>query len=182
VIASRVGRWLLLRTAQPPPGSPDILALRIGDSVPVPMVASPATELFPALSPDGHWLAYSSDESGTQEVYVRPFPETSSAKWQVSTAGGVEPAWSSTGRELLYINGKADLISAEIPRGATFSVGQQRTLFTMVPYTRPGPVPSFSLTPDDRRFLMLREQEAGAAGELIVAENWAQQLAGQGTD
>jgi eukaryotic-like serine/threonine-protein kinase len=182
VIASRDGRWLLLRTAQPPPGSPDILALRIGDSVPVPMVASPATELFPALSPDGHWLAYSSDESGTQEVYVRPFPETSSAKWQVSTAGGVEPAWSSTGRELLYINGKADLISAEIPRGATFSVGQQRTLFTMVPYTRPGPVPSFSLTPDDRRFLMLREQEAGAAGELIVAENWAQQLAGQGTD
>ncbi len=180
VVASRDGRWLLLRSAPSPPGSPDILALRIGDSTPVPLVATPANELYPALSPDGRWLAYTSDESGTAEVYVRPFPETAAAKWQVSTAGGSEPAWSSTGRELLYISGKAEMTSAEIPPGATFSVGRQRTLFSTVPFVRPGPVPSYYLSPDDKRFLMLREGDAGQPGELIVAENWAQQLVGQG--
>ena len=148
----------------------------MGDTTLVPLVASPATELFPALSPDRRWLAYVSDESGTPEIYVRPFPETASAKWQVSTAGGTEPAWSSTGRELLYINGKSDMVSAEIQPGATFSVGKERTLFSTSQFAQPGPVPSFSLSPDDKRFLVLREGEAGQPGELIVAENWTQQL------
>ena len=180
VAAIRDGRWLLLRTAPPPPATTDILGLRAGDSTPVPLVASSATELFPSLSPDGRWLAYASDESGAMEVYVRPFPETSGAKWQVSTAGGSQPTWSSTGRELLYVNGRNDMISAQIPPGATFSVGTQRVLFSVVPFAVVGAVPSFSLSPDDRRFLMLREGEAGQPGELVVAENWVQQLAGQG--
>jgi eukaryotic-like serine/threonine-protein kinase len=176
ITSSRDGRWLILRTAPPPPASPDIVGLRAGDSTLVPLVASPAVVLFPALSPDGHWLAYASNESGAFEIYVRPFPETSNAKWQVSTAGGVEPAWSSNGRELLYINGKNEMVSAEIPAGATFSVGRQRTLFPVAPFSRPGSVPSFSLSPDDKRFLMLREGESGQPGELILAENWLQQL------
>ena len=87
-----------------------------GDTTPVPLVASRRAELFPALSPDGRWLAYASDESGALEVYVRPFPETAGAKWQVSTAGGSQPTWSSTGRELLYVNGKNDMVAAQIPR------------------------------------------------------------------
>jgi hypothetical protein len=181
VTPSRDGRWLLLRTAAAPPASPDILSLRLGDSTATPLLNSQATELFPALSPDGRWLAYSSDESGTQEVYVRPFPDAASAKWQVSTAGGSEPSWSSTGRELLYINGKNELTSAQIPAGATFSVGGQRSLFSVGPFAPAGPVPSYVLTPDNKRFLMLREGEAGQPGELIVAENWAQQLAAQGS-
>jgi serine/threonine-protein kinase len=181
VRASRDGRWLLLRTAPPPPGSPDILGLRLGDSVPVPLVATPATELYPALSPDGRWLAYSSDESGAFEVYVRPFPETAGAKWQVSTAGGQQPTWSSNGRELLYVNGKSELVSAEIPPGTTFSVGAQRTLFSVQPFAAVGAVPAYWATPDDKKFLVLREGEAGQPGELVVAENWVQQLASAGT-
>ncbi|MGH3373191.1 MAG: hypothetical protein ACRDP6_00485, partial [Actinoallomurus sp.] len=170
------GSWLILRTAPAPPGTPDIVGLKAGDTTLVPLVATPAAELFPALSPDRRWLAYVSDESGTQEIYVRPFPETAAAKWQVSTAGGTQPAWSSTGRELLYINGKSDMVSAEIQPGATFSVGKQRTLFSTSQFAQPGPVPSFSLSPDDKRFLVLREGEAGQPGELVVAENWTQQL------
>jgi serine/threonine-protein kinase len=158
----------------------DILGLRLGDSVPVPLVATQATELYPALSPDGRWLAYSSDESGAFEVYVRPFPETAGAKWQVSTAGGSQPMWSSTGRELLYVNGKNEMVSAQIPPGATFSVGAQRTLFSVQPFVAVGAVPAFWLSPDDKRFLVLREGEAGQPGELVVAENWVQQLAGAG--
>jgi Tol biopolymer transport system component/tRNA A-37 threonylcarbamoyl transferase component Bud32 len=178
VTTSRDGKWLILRTA-PGTGPPDIVGLKSGDSTVVPLVATPAVELFPALSPDGRWLAYASNESGTFEVYVRPFPETASAKWQVSTAGGTEPAWSSTGRELLYINAKGGMVSAEVPAGGTFSVGKQRILFSTSQLVSGGPVPSYSLSPDDKRFLMLREGEAGQPGELVVAENWLQQLKAQ---
>ena len=181
VATSRDGRWLIFRTAPQPPATPDILGVKAGDTTLVPLVASPtAPELFPALSPDGRWLAYASTESGTAEVYVRPFPETASAKWQVSTQGGAEPSWSSTGRELLYINGKGDMVSAEIPAGPTFSVGKQRTLFPMGQFAGNGPVHSYSLSPDNKRFVVLREGEAGQPGELVVAENWTRQLMGAG--
>jgi serine/threonine protein kinase/Tol biopolymer transport system component len=179
VRSSRDGRWLLVRTAPPPPASPDILGLRLGDSVPIPLVATPAVELYPALSPDNRWLAYSSDESGTFEVYVRPFPETAGAKWQVSTAGGSQPSWSSTGRELLYVNGKNEMISAQIPPGTTFAVGAQHPLFSVQQFAAVGAVPAYWLTPDDKRFLVLREGAAGQPGELVVAENWQQQLRAQ---
>ena len=152
--------------------------MKTGDTTLVPLLTTGAREMSPRVSPDGRWLAYSSNESGTPEVYVRPFPETASAKWQVSTAGGVEPAWSSTGRELLYITAKADMVSAEIPVGANFSVGKQRTLFSMAQFAQGGPVPSYSLSPDNKRFVVMREGEAGQPGELVVAENWVRQLAG----
>jgi Tol biopolymer transport system component len=180
-LASRDGKWLLLRTAPAPPATPDIFGLRSGDSVPVPLVATQANELFPSLSPDGRWLAYASDESGTSEVYVRPFPETAGAKWQVSTAGGQQPAWSSTGRELLYLNAKSEMVSAQIPPGATFSVGTQRVLFSVQPFATAGAVPGFALSPDDKRLMVLRQNDAGQPGELIVAENWVQQLTVAGT-
>ena len=149
-----------------------------GDTTLVPLVASPAGEFYPALSPDGRWLAYASNESGASEIYVRPFPATASAKWQVSTAGGGEPAWSSTGRELFYLNAKSEMVSAEIPPGATFSVGRQRNLFSVADLARGGPVPSYSVSPDDKRFLMVREGETSQQSELIVAENWLEQLKG----
>jgi len=178
IVSSRDGRWLILRTAPIGPGSTDIVGLRTGDTTLVPLVATSAAEMFPALSPDGHWLAYASNESGQSEVYVRPFPETATAKWQVSTAGGSEPAWASTGRELLYLNGKGEMTSAEVQPGATFSLGKQHPLFSATQFSRPGPVPSFSLTPDDKRFLMVREGDNSQQSELIVAENWLQVVKG----
>jgi eukaryotic-like serine/threonine-protein kinase len=177
VAPSRDGRWTIFRTAPGGAGSTDLLGIKSGDTTLLTLVASPAGEFYPALSPDGRWLAYSSNDSGQNEVYVRPFPETASAKWQVSTAGGTEPAWSSTGRELLYINGKAEMVSAEIPAGATLSVGR-RTLFSVAQLSLSGPIPSYSLSPDDKRFLMVREGETAQQSELIVAENWVEQLKG----
>ncbi|HET9039070.1 MAG TPA: protein kinase [Gemmatimonadales bacterium] len=179
VTPSRDGRWLLLRTAPIGAGSTDILGLRAGDTSLVSLVASPAAEFFPSLSPDGRWLAYASNESGRSEVYVRPFPETATAKWQVSTAGGNEPLWANSGRELLYINGKTEMVSAEVPPGPTFSVGRQKVLFSVALLSRPGPVPSFSLSPDDQRFLMVREGETAQQSELVLAENWMQGLKGK---
>ncbi len=176
IVPSRDGQWLVLRTAPPGTATTDILGQRTGDTAFVPLVVSSGNELFPALSPDGRWLAYSSNESGAAEVYVRPFPETSSAKWQVSTAGGSEPAWADNGSELLYINGKSEMISAEVTPGATFSVGKQRVLFSVAPFYRPGTVPAYSVSPDGTRFLMVREGDASQLSELILAENWGPQL------
>jgi hypothetical protein len=121
-------------------------------------------------------LAYSSTESGNPEIYVRPFPETGSAKWQVSTAGGTQPQWARSGRELIYLNGKNEMVSAAIRPGATFSVGEQRVLFSAGAFALGGGIHSYAVSPDDRRFVMLREGEAVQQSELIVAENWLQEL------
>jgi Tol biopolymer transport system component/tRNA A-37 threonylcarbamoyl transferase component Bud32 len=179
IVASRDGRWLVFRTVPPGAGTPDIMGLQAGDTTLVPLVATPAAERYPALSPDGRWLAYASNESGAPEIYVRPFPQTATAKWQVSTVGGREPAWARSGRELFYLNGKNEMVAAEIQTGTTFSVGKQRVLFPASDFARPGPVPSFSVGPDDKRFLMVREGEASQQSELIVAENWLEELRGK---
>ena len=177
IVASRDGRWLVLRTSGSAAGGGDLLGLKAGDTTLVPLVATAATEFFPALSPDGRWLAYGSNESGTPEVYVRPFPATATAKWQVSTAGGSEPVWANSGRELFYVNGKSEMVSAEIRPGAAFSVGEQHVLFSTGPFARSGAFQSYAVSPDDRRFLMVREGDASQQGELVLAEHWLQELA-----
>ncbi|HET7469600.1 MAG TPA: hypothetical protein VFJ81_07985, partial [Gemmatimonadales bacterium] len=179
VAISRDGKWLLLRTAPVGSGSPDIVGIHLPDTAAVPLVATQAQEFHPALSPDGRWLAYSSNESGSFEVYVRPFPETASAKWQVSTVGGSEPCWSKDGRRLFYINGRNEMVAAEVPAGPGFTLGKQRTLFSVAQFTRTGPIPSYSLAPDGEHFLMVREGEATQQSELILAENWLQGLKGK---
>ncbi len=179
IVPSRDGRWLITRTPGNSAGNGDIYAFRAGDTTLNTLVASQATELFPALSPDGRWLAYASNESGSFEIYVRPFPETGTAKWQVSTAGGAEPKWSATGRELFYINGKSDMVSAQVRPGAAFSVGEQRVLFSTAPFAAGGGIHSYGVSPDDRRFVVMREGEATQQSELVVAENWLQETMGK---
>ncbi|HEY8256404.1 MAG TPA: protein kinase [Gemmatimonadales bacterium] len=181
IVSSRDGRWLIVRTPANSTGSGDILAFRAGDTTMVTLVATQATEMYPSLSPDGRWLAYASNESGTPEIYVRPFPETGTAKWQVSTAGGTEPQWTGKGRELLYINGKGEMVSAAVRSGDAFSVGEQRVLFSAGAFAPGGGVPSYAISPDDQRFVMLREGEATQQSELVVAEHWLQGLSGRET-
>jgi len=84
----------------------DIIAMRPGiDSVARVLVATAAEEVSPELSPDGRWLAYTSNESGRREVYVRPFPDAAEGRYQVSTAGGDTPWWSRDGHELFFVDG-----------------------------------------------------------------------------
>ncbi|MFL5494381.1 MAG: protein kinase domain-containing protein [Gemmatimonadales bacterium] len=178
IVPSRDLRWLVLRTTATTAGG-DIVGFKAGDTTLVPLVATAATEFFPSLSPDGRWLAYGSNESGTMEVYVRPFPATATAKWQVSTAGGSEPAWANSGHELFYISGKGEMVAADIRPGAAFSVGEQHVLFSMAPFVRAGAFHSYAVAPDDKRFLMVREGDASQQGELVVAENWVGELRGR---
>ena len=85
-------------------------------------------EFQPQISPDGRWMAYTSDESGKYEVYVRPFPEVDKGRWQVSTSGGDSPLWSPDGRELFYRNGDA-VMAVSVKTDPTFSLETPKTLF-----------------------------------------------------
>jgi hypothetical protein len=94
----------------------------------------------------------------------------------VSTTGGGEPVWANSGRELYYRNGRNELVAAEVRAGPGFSVGEQRTLFSITPYLDLGFMQSYNVSPDDRRFLMVREGAPSQQSELIFTENWFQEL------
>jgi Tol biopolymer transport system component len=112
---------LVLRTGRRD-GNRDIWALRVGDDTrPRPLLVERWDEEAPALSPDGRWLAYVSNETGRREVFVRPFPDVESGKWQVSTAGGVSPVWAHSGRELFFVSGAEELVSQAVSGGAGFA-------------------------------------------------------------
>src|SRR3989454_3536062 len=106
------GKWLLFQTDVATPGSGDILGIRPGiDTAPVPVVATKFSEMSAAFSPNGRWLAYISNETGEDEIYVVPFPHTGAGKWAISAGGGTEPLWSHRGDELVYRDGSGGLVA-----------------------------------------------------------------------
>ncbi|MGH9253087.1 MAG: protein kinase domain-containing protein [Vicinamibacterales bacterium] len=107
----------------------------VGDRKPFPLLQTPFNEYPAVLSSDGQWVAYVSNESGRNEVYVMPFPGPG-GKWQVSTAGGIWPRWRRDGAELFYLAPDNRLMAAEVNgRGSGFDVGAVQPLFA----TRRGP-------------------------------------------
>ena len=175
-VETRDGKWLLPRRSFLEAGAGDIYGVRAGDSTLVPLVTGPATEVEPTVSPDGRWLAYASSESGTPEVYVRPFPDAGSARWQVSVAGGRDPLWSHSGRELFYLSTSNRLMSVAVAPGATFSFQQPKALFSTAAYVPGTAMQPYDVTPDDKRFLFMRETTPNERNELIVVENWTEEL------
>jgi serine/threonine-protein kinase len=176
VLPSRDGRWLVLRTSILQDGSGDLYAVHPGDSNLTTLIATPTTEMYPSLSPNGRWLAYTSWESGAPEVYVRPFPKTETARWQVSGAGGTEPIWSRDGRQLFFIDGNNNLVAVEIAASAEFSMVGQRALLPTGAYSSGTGIQAYDVYPDGRRFIFLGQLDSGGESELIVAENWLQVL------
>jgi len=175
---SRDGRWLVYRTGVS--GSfRDIYARPLsGDSGRIVVAAGPYDEYMPALSPDGRWIAYVSLESGREEVYVRPFPETDRARWQVSTSGGTAPAWSHSGRELFYVSRSDSLVAVAASGTQDFRSGPARALFSTVPFVLLPFHRSYEVSPGDRAFIMLeRTGVSGAEGNrLTVVLNWFGEL------
>ena len=141
-----------------------------GDRKPRPFLQTPRNEGVSELSSDGHWLAYTSDESGQYEIYLRPFP-TGGAKWQISTEGGIRPHWARTG-ELVYPNGDK-MMAVSIATQPILSVGTPRLLFER---NNEG-VFNYDVTRDGQRFLMLKssEQEQKAT-QIVVVLNWFEEL------
>jgi dipeptidyl aminopeptidase/acylaminoacyl peptidase len=177
------GQWLVFRDLASNPESRDIYTLRVaGDSAAVPLLNTRFNETAPAISPDGRWLAYVSNESGREEVYVRPFPNVGDGNWQVSRNGGGEPKWAHSGRELFYREGTRMMV-AEVVAGATFDVSAQRVLFDAGPLIRRSDryaygYPVYDVSPDDQRFLMARLSGPSheAAAGLILVENFLEEL------
>ena len=170
------GTWLVFREGAL--AAADIYAIRPGvDSVAVPLDATEFQERSIALSRDGRWLAYVSDRSGRNEVYVRPFPDASSGLVQVSTDGGDDPVWAHNGRELFYRNGANEMVAVQISGDPTFVAGEQAVLFSMADYLPSNGNPLYDMSPDDRRFVMLRTGNEGAAsaGAYLVT-NWFEEL------
>jgi serine/threonine-protein kinase len=176
VSQSRDGRWLILRRSLNEPGSGDIYALKSGDTTLVPLLTSPATETAPALSPDGRWIAYASNESGTPEIYVRPFPDVASGRWQVSLKGGTAPRWARSGRELFYVNGRQELTTTPVRASGSFEVGQPKVLFSATPYFLIPSFATYDVAADDQRFVMLRSAAATEDTEIILTQNWFEEL------
>jgi serine/threonine-protein kinase len=158
-------------------GSRDIFARRMsGDTADRVVVATPTQDLSPSLSPDGKWLVYSSDEAGDREVWVVPFPNPQGAKWQISTDGGFEPLWSRDGREIFYVTHSNDLVAVEVSAAGGFSTGKRQVLFRMDGYRRNFSHRGYDVTPDGKRFLLIREIP-GANADLVMVENWTTELA-----
>lgn len=139
-------------------------------------------ERQPRLSPDGGWIAYSSRESGREEVYVRPFPNTQVARAQVSVNGGFAPLWSRNGKELFYVELAAGmLVATKVETTPTFQVRERAPLFNATGFFlqsgRLGPV--FDVSPDGQRFIMSRNRES-ATEHLVLVQNWTAGLAEPG--
>jgi serine/threonine protein kinase/Tol biopolymer transport system component len=179
---SRDGRFLLFSRGQMANNSEaDIWVLPLtGERKPIPFLRASASAYDAQFSPDGRWVAYTSRESGTQEVYVAPFEPakvldgggtsgTPAGKWQVSSSGGSVPRWRRDGKELFYLGPENTIMAVEVEgTGASFNVGRSQRLFI-------APVNPFDSTydvaPDGQRFVMSASPEE-ESGPLVLMLNW----------
>lgn len=166
------GRTLVFLRRHPVTGR-DIWTLALDPgSAPQPYLRGPADEYAAALSPDGRWLAYVSNESGREEVYVRAFPNPGPA-WPVSVGGGREPRWVPSGRELFYRNDDG-LVAAAVGASSSFRVRRREVLFDDDAYALSGTSAAYDVHPDGRRFLMIRRGSEKL--QVVVVLNWFDQL------
>src|SRR5262249_5446533 len=168
---SRDGRFIIFQQLLPGRNF-DLLALPVnGDKTPIPLLQSEFNEIEGTVSPDGHWLAYASDESGSYEVYVQTFAPTSSkppaGKWAISIGGGRDPHWRGDGRELFYVPPKRKMMPFPIKTAGDGLVrGTPQPLFDV---RFPVPAPQLSLyavSADGKRLLMAADPETSEAPPL----------------
>jgi eukaryotic-like serine/threonine-protein kinase len=148
-----------------------VLSLR-GQFPPRPLVTTPAYDGGAQFSPDGHRMAYVSDESGQMQVYVRPFPGPD-RRWPVSTQGGTQPVWNRNGKEIFYRIGNKMMV-VEVSGGVDLTLSQPRQLFDQRYVFQNISLANYDVSPDGQRFVMVKD-EAGS-GRLNVVLNWTEEL------
>ena len=172
---SRDGQFMTFHK-QDPKTRRDIYVLSVKDRKASVFLQTPATEGAPRFSPDGRWIAYVSDESGSPEIYVQPYPGPG-GKWQISTSGGVEPLWNPNGRELFYRNGN-QVMAVPITTAPAFTPGKPVVLFEGNYLSSPFPATGVTYdTVDGQRFLMVKEwEDPTAVTQINVVVNWFEEL------
>ncbi len=173
------GRWLVVEERS---GSPTVNLSRVslaGAAVAEPLVGGTFNVSSPDISPDGGWMAYRSDETGQSEIYLRPFPDVESGRWQVSTEGGRLPRWGPDGRELFYRSLDGTQVSmVGIRTDPSVVISAPEALFER-PYLASGDL-DYDIAPDGQRFLMLGlADDKGPIAEradLVFVENWLEEL------
>jgi Tol biopolymer transport system component len=149
-------------------------------------VEAPAQTLFDGVwtefSPNGRYLAYQSavGEPGRSEIYVRPFPDVDSGRWQITTTGGSRPAWARNGRELFYLDASNTLTAVPVQTsGSTFNAGKPAKVFD-AKYSTPSPPRPYDVSPDGKRFVMLKDSAAGDPNavpmSMVVVLHWFEEL------
>jgi serine/threonine protein kinase len=174
---SRDGRFLLYSTGAVGEGR-DLWYLPLeGERKPVPYLRTEFNESQGRFSPDSRFIAYTSNASGREEIYVQPFPAAASDKWQVSKGGGVEPRWRADGKELFYISTDSEMMAVAVSTNPTFTATAPKVLFH-VPSSRGGSltlVTRYDVTADGQKFLVnaLPSQGAGKnVTPITVVFNW----------
>jgi serine/threonine-protein kinase len=170
------GRQFLARLGSTT-GGRDIVLVSAGDTTQRVLVSGPGDEFAPAVSPDGRWFAYGSNESGRSEIFVRRIDDPGAGRTQVSLHGGEEPRWARSGKELYYRTRAGEMMAADATLGATFSARPPRVLFVIAN----GATDNFHHAYDvslDGRFLMVN-QAANEDGELVMVFNWFDEMKGR---
>ena len=160
--------------------SQDIGTLRVDDQSTADFLATPAREHMARFSPDGKWLAYASNESGQDEVYVRPFPRAEGAARLVSV-GGSGPVWAPDGSTLYYRGASGELMAVATTFSKGFTPGRPRPLFRYARlYRMSGTATAYDIHPDGKRFIMVSEPDAPASDQprhqVNVVLNWFEEL------
>ena len=169
------GRFILFHMTSTAEGQRtgwDVWALSLADRHAKALVRTPFHEMQGALSPDGRWVAYASDESGAFEVYVQAFPDGGS-KRVVSNGGGTEPRWRADGRELFYVSADRRLMVVPATIGPAFDTGKPNTLFEMNVHGLVFPfLKRYEVTPDGQRFVVQELNGRNDPSPLTVVVRW----------
>jgi serine/threonine-protein kinase len=162
-------------------GSIGVLAVG-GDRRPKTLLAKNFGSVDGALSPDGRWLAYESDEPGHYEIYVRPYPDVEAQQWVISSGGGEEPKWAPDGRTLFFRSAKS-LMAAAVETGPRFSFRAPEAVLDIRGYEfRRGPPRTYDVSPDGQRFLLAKPVAGADADSVaqplrtVIVQNWTEEL------
>jgi Tol biopolymer transport system component len=153
--------------------SGDVYVVSLDDTAPPrALVSTPAYEGGPQFSPDGRWMAFTSDESGRTEVYVRPYSGPD-RRWLVSTQGGSHPLWNRNGRELFYRSANK-MMGVSVTTGPEIVLSAPRLLFEQRYSFTNQSIASYDVSPDGQRFVMVKNESD--SGRLNLVLNWFEDL------
>jgi len=159
----------------------DVFKLSVGsDGQAVPLVSSEFREHRAALSPDGAWIAYESNEDGDPDIYVRPFPDVEDGKWKVSTRGGRFPIWGADSQELFYVAGRS-LMFARVTTTPSFDAGNPEVLLEGLFASERNFTRAFDVNGDGERLLVMKETvtvdvDSDSRQKVVLALNWFEEL------